>query len=240
MEKQARSDHLLLVGTTLRLKGASLTWILNNIDYFVGRSLGNKRVKEAVLSLYAFIGQEKDVWDKVGQVMGNLQALDTLYISRHKVHEDHKDDDQVISIPVCEKLMALILSHVGQKVTVELVKNELWVVEEVQALARAIREHPTITSFVSCYDLPYEAWHPLYSALATLPALKSITLSCNGLRVLREDESSMVDHASLTELLRVPSLHFVRFDRCSFDPWGHAIANSLIEGTGITKVRSSR
>jgi hypothetical protein len=85
-----------------------------------------------------------------------------------------------------------------QNVEVDLVNNsfDLWAVGEMQALARAIRGHPTVTNFDCCYNFPSEASHILYSALATLPALESMRLTSPS-----EDEIPLAIHVSLTELL---------------------------------------
>jgi hypothetical protein len=65
-----------------------------------------------------------------------------------------------------------------QKVKLDLIGlPDLWVVEEVQALARAIRGHPTITSFDSWHNPHFTFSDALYLALATLPALELINLS---------------------------------------------------------------
>jgi hypothetical protein len=84
--------------------------------------------------------------------------------------------------------------------------DDTWDVEEVQAVARAIHGHPTITSFDSGYNLPYEWMGSLYSALATLPALESISLSISGQQARPQDESTLANYESLTELLRLPSM----------------------------------
>jgi hypothetical protein len=72
-----------------------------------------------------------------------------------------------------------------------------------------IRGHPTITRFECVEDFPYAASGGLYSALAALPALKAITLTNDEWLTRPEDESSLANPESLTELLRIPSLRFV-------------------------------
>jgi hypothetical protein len=74
----------------------------------------------------------------------------------------------------------------------------------------------------------------LYSALATLPALKWIGLSNN----LRQDESALAHPESLTELLRVPSLQSARFYKFDFtSALCQAAANALMEGAVITNLQ---
>jgi hypothetical protein len=117
-----------------------------------------------VLWLHAFNGYNDDVWDTVGQAVGNLQALESLHISFGKSHFEHDysdaDDDGVVppvSILSWERL-ARILSHTKQKVKVSLNEEfHLWAVGEVQALARAIHGHPTITRFDGGSRFAYES-----------------------------------------------------------------------------------
>jgi hypothetical protein len=229
-EAYARS---LLQWNSLLLDENSIPWILDHIDCFVSQSRGSEsRVRQVFLFPHAFHGHDDDIWDKVGQGIGNLQTLGCLIISNHK----YRDDNDEVPIPSWD-ILARILSHVRQKVKLVLSKSDLRAVEEVQALARAIRGHPTITSFEGGEDFPYESLDALYSALVTLPALELVKLSFSRRKLRPEDESTMAHHDSLTELLRVPSLRSVRFDRFSFTPdLCQATANALMEGTSITSL----
>jgi hypothetical protein len=75
----------------------------------------------------------------------------------------------------------------------------------------------------------------LFSALATLQALESIALNAPEVRQA-EDESTLVHPGSLMELLRVPTLRYVCFDRFNFtSALFQATANALMEGTAITR-----
>jgi hypothetical protein len=82
-EKYARhqllgGEHLFLTDEDF-LNEDSLPWFLNHIDCFVSQSRGNKSIKGVFLCLHAsFNGQDDEVWDKVGQALGNLQALEWL------------------------------------------------------------------------------------------------------------------------------------------------------------------
>jgi hypothetical protein len=232
-EKYARDHFLDTDGRCLALDEESLDWILNHIDCFVSQSRGNKRVEGVIFYPYALHGYDGEVWDKVGQAIGNLEVLEELQIPNHKFHDD--DDELVVPIPDWERL-ARILSHMRQKIKVNLYnyddagdEYELWTEGEAQGLARAIRGHPTITSFDSCYNLLHEESDKLYSALATLPALESISLFS-----MTEHESNL---ESLNELLRVPSLRSVCFNE--FDFTGalcQATAKALMEGTVFTSL----
>jgi hypothetical protein len=260
-ERYARDG--LLGGRYLDLDENSIHWISNHIDCFVSQSRGNKIVEVLVLYPNAFNRHDDDVWDNVGQAVGNLQALDRINICiPHNYHDNDNDDadddedqvdddeeaeddedddddddeDQVVPSPDWE-ILARILSHMRQKVEVDFDDSDMWAIEELQSLARAIRGHPTIASFDRGIRFPYEYMDSLYSALATLPALESITLSNPGRQARPEDESTMAHHESLTKLLRVPSLRSVGFDRFSFTPaLCQATANAFMGGTAVTKL----
>jgi hypothetical protein len=225
-------DHIF-GGQDLNLDENSIPWILNHIDCFISQSRGNRSVEDVYLSPHACNGHDDEVWDKFGQAIGNLQALTMLRILTHGRSYGHHEGEEV-PIPDWERL-ARILSHMGQKIEVEIHDMPPWAVEEVQALARAIRGHPTITSFDSCFAFPYESTDSLYSALATLPALESVRLASSRRHARPEDESH---HESLTEMLRVPSLRSVSFDCFSFtSALCQASANALMEGTAVTKLK---
>jgi hypothetical protein len=132
------------------------------------------------------------------------------------------------------KMLARIFEHVRQDVKIELHESDRWDVEEVQALATAIRGHPTITGFDNClHNVPYESMNSLYSALATLPALRLVNLSGN-VQARQEDESAYTNFESLTELLRVPSLRFVKFDSVSFT-MDESLCTAMTDGLGMNE-----
>jgi hypothetical protein len=219
----------LLSEEYLRLDEDAILWILNHIDCFVGQSLGNKIIREVSLHPFSIVGRlpffvghhDDDVWDKLGQAIGNLQALDTISICipyNTSIHdnydnydeddddEDDDDENEEIAIPHW-KVVAHILSHVRQSVALVIFENvTAWRAEDARSLAQEIRGHPTMRSFDGGSRFPYVAADALYSALATLPALESIRLSNLRPRARTEDESTLANPESLTELLRVPSL----------------------------------
>jgi hypothetical protein len=147
------------------------------------------------------------------------------------------DNDEVVPpvrIPGWE-ILARILRHVRQSVTLVIYDKRLRTIEEVQPFARAIRGHPSITGLHDRGRFPYESLDTLFSTLTTLPALESVWLGAP--KVRQADESTLAYPESLTELLRVPSLRSVRFHRFSFTPaLCHATANALMEGMAITKL----
>jgi hypothetical protein len=209
----------------------SMKWILNHIDCFVSQSRGNCSVENVILYPNALNGHDDDddIWDKVGQAIGNLQALNALNISNGSNEYEYDDDDEVVPNPGWGELDR-ILSHMRQTVDLVLNNADPWTVREEQALARAIRGHPTITRFDSGNSLPHEASDTMYSALATLPALEVVRLSSHF-------EIPVASHESLTELLRAPSLRSVYFEDLYFTPaLCEAAAIALMEGTAITKL----
>jgi hypothetical protein len=74
-EKYAREQ--LLGASFLHLDMSTISWILNHIDWFVSQSRGNKSVALVKFCPHTpFSGHNDDVWEKFGQVIGNLQALE--------------------------------------------------------------------------------------------------------------------------------------------------------------------
>jgi hypothetical protein len=201
---------------------------------------------------YAFNGcEDYDVWDKVGQAVGNLQALDSLNIYTPNYHYPYlnghdgglSQEWEILAHDhaIDWEILARILSHVRQKINVTITDFLAWDPEEARLFARAIRGHPTMRRFEDGRNegdnFPYESLDALYSALATLPALESLVLSNGGRRAQPENESTLAHPESLTNLLRVPSLKSVYFDRFTFTPaLCKATANAFMERTAITKL----
>jgi hypothetical protein len=219
-------DQLNKQGRTyLKLDDDSMPWILNHIDCFDRQARLNECVKDVCFYGYSGDDQDDEVWDKLGQAIGNLQALKKLCICTSY------DADEDLSTSAWE-ILGRILRHVRLKIEVSINKIGYWDAEQCRLFAQAIHGHPTITSFDGGENFPYESLDTLYSALATLPALESIRLcGCNELPT-PEDESALAYPESLTELLRVPSLRSVCFNRFDFTPAiCQATAKALMEGT---------
>jgi hypothetical protein len=242
IENIAREDRrnidMLLGRRFLDLNVCSIRCILNQIDYFVSQCQVNEIVEGAYLCHYVFYGEDDGAWKKIGQAFGNLQELREITIETPYESHDHDDcDDQVLPSPDWAspdwEILARILSQVRQKVQVTIADSDkVWLLEEVRTLARAIRAHPTITRFDSGNSFSHESIDILFSALATLPALESLSLSLSA-----EDEITLANPESLTQLLRAPSLRTVKFILFSFtSALFQATANSLIEGTAITNL----
>jgi hypothetical protein len=229
----------ILGGDDLILDEESIVWISDHIDFFVRKCRSNESVRLVVLKPDLLIDDDDYYnWDKVGQAIGNLQALVGIDIIPDYIDEDEDDDDELI--PDWEKL-GRILSHVRQRITLDITpfdtRESAWRIEESRSFARAIHGHPTITRFDGGEGFPYESLDTLYSALATLPALESIQLSHRGLITRPEDETTLASHASLTALLRRPSLRSVSFVRFSFTTaLCQATAKVFTEGTFITSL----
>jgi hypothetical protein len=229
------STRYFLSEDVLDLDDDTTSWILNHIDSFVSQCRVNESIEEVWLYPYSVYGHDDDVWDKVGQGIGNLKALKSLRIASYNYGEVQDDEDSPILD--CEILVGIlsqvgILSHVRQSIAIDITDFRMWDTEESRLFARAIRGHPTITSFKVGRNFTYESSDALYSALATLPALESITLAS-----WSEDESTLAHPESLTELLRTPSLQSVCFEFFDFTPaLFQATATALMEGTVITRL----
>jgi hypothetical protein len=164
-------DRLLSV-TFLHLDNidrTSIPWILNHIDCFVSQSLGNKKVKHVHFNLHAslFNGHDDDVLNKVGQAVGNLQALKALHICSHnyddEVDSDEDDEDEDADSPSIDwEIIARILRHVRQNVTVTIKYGRLRLIEGMQPFVRAICGHPTITGFEDNGMFPHESLETVF------------------------------------------------------------------------------
>jgi hypothetical protein len=225
----------LIGGQILNLDEDSFRWILTHIDCFVSQSRGNESVQEVNLFPCTFDVHADEVLDKVGQAIGNLQAL-----GRFRFYtpypEDEADGDEVEPILHLE-ILARILRRVRQRIALSVDSlSSGWHAEDIRSFARAVHGHPTITCFDNSSGMfPYEASDALYSALATLPALEPVSLSSPP-----DDGMTLANPESLTELLRVPSLRSVCFGEFYFTrALCQATTNALTEGTAVTKLKFS-
>jgi hypothetical protein len=226
---EAHTRDRLLGGQDLYLDENSISLISNHIDCFVSQSRGNESIEEVIFYPRTFNGHDDDLWNKLGQAVGNLQSLKRLRIQA----PDY--DDEVVQIPDWE-ILASILKYVRRRITVDFDDVVSWSAEKFKMFARVIHGHPSIYSFEGGRMIPFESMDTFYSALATLPALESVKLSNRGLQRSR-DRSTLASTESLTELLRVPSLRSVNFCGFSFTPaLFQATANALMEGTAITNL----
>jgi hypothetical protein len=205
------------------------SWILKHVDCFVSQSRGNSSIERLFLNPYSFnVGQEERVWERVGEGIGNFQALTNIDICSAA----HDTD----VIPDWGRLTC-ILRHVRQSVTINIEGFYQWYhmgPEEILPFVQAIHGHPTITSFEGgdVMQFPNESMSMLYSALATLPALESVHLNT---QEPDDGVSTLANPETLTELLRVVALRSVKFSGYDFTrALCQATANALTEGTEIT------
>jgi hypothetical protein len=227
-EKYVR-DHIL--------NNYSLILDKNSMDWIMKQSIAfSVRVEVTKASMKRCYINDDEVWYKVGQAIGNLQALKRIII-----HNNLFLLDQYYNDVLDWEILARILSQVRQKIEIDASKIRAWDAEESRSFARAIHGHPTITSFDNSGNFPHESLGALYSALATLPALGSLKL-CDRRRQARpEEESATAHYESLTELLRMPSLRSVCFDFFSFTPaLCQLIATATMEGTAVTSLEFQR
>jgi hypothetical protein len=250
-------DHTLFYNNlarqrNLRLNNSphTMNWILNDIDNFIGQTRDNESVENVHFYPHLVDGhQDDDAWEKFGHAIGNFQALTSLHIRTPNYRDadddsdDDDDDDGVFVVPIPDwEVLARVLSHVRQSITLTVTIDDVhavaWRVADSRSLARAIHGHPTITGFEAGDKFPYEALDALYSALATLPTLTSITLSYCGYHTRMEDESASAHHESLTKLLRLSCLRSVCFASFFFTrALCQATSNALMEGTAVTKLQ---
>jgi hypothetical protein len=225
-DENCAHEHLFSKENYLNLDEESIPWILNHVDCFVSQSRDNISIEKVVLCPYSVNAQDYEVWDKLGRAVSNLKALKKVCIGKYYT----EDEDLCI---VDWEIVARILSHVRQRITLYINDHLAWDVEESRLFARAIHGHPTITSFEDNRDSPYESLDALYSALATLPALEWVKLSASP-----EDDITLANPESLAELLRVHTLRSVCFDEFHFtSALCQATANALMEGTAITNLK---
>jgi hypothetical protein len=129
----------ILGGQGLCFDEDSIPLILNHIDSFISQSRDDVYVQKVFWwSPASFTDQDDDVWDKVGQAIGNLQALKAFKIAplKRDYSDDDDDDDEVIHD---WEILARVLRHVRKRITLSVSYGErLWPIEEVQAFARVI------------------------------------------------------------------------------------------------------
>jgi hypothetical protein len=127
-------------------------------------------------------------------------------------------------------------------VSVEIDESLRWAIIEVQPFTRALHGHPTIRSFEGGLRFPSPFLDMLYSTLATLPALESITCYNFPFYTIQNWAQPPKDeYTTLTTLLRLPTLRSVDFRMFHFTPTScQAVAKILIEGTAITNIFLSR
>jgi hypothetical protein len=231
---ESRSDDptRLLEGDALFLHEHNLPGILAFMDESVSMSRGNSSIESLTLYAYSLseiydkrhiLGLDEGVWERLGEVIGNLEALKTISI----LCDDGPENG---ATPNWERL-ACIIRHIRQSVIVDIDGFCQWGSVETLPFVQAIHGHPTIKGFdVGNGRIPYESMSMLCSTLATLPALTQVQLHA----IEPDDGITLANPETLTELLCVPSLRSVKFSRFYFTrALCQATANALAKGTNI-------
>jgi hypothetical protein len=210
-------------------------YLLQNIDFFVALSRDNTIVTEVILYPFDSDAGNYEVWDKVGQIVGNLMELKTLQIFLQPLHHFEDGDGDEVHMPDWETLTR-ILPYLRRKVAL-IVHTDLFETEgeEMIGLARAIHGHPMISGFISQMDFNFANFIPWCSTLATLPHLERISFGLQEPET--EDQLELVNLQPLTELLRTPALRLVRFFDFYFtDALCRATANALEERSSVIDI----
>jgi hypothetical protein len=212
-------------------KGRS--FLFDNIDSFVALSRDNTSVE--ILELFPFDSDagNYEVWDKLGQMVGNLKELET--INFHFLPDTESNDDGGEAPSPDWETLTRILRHLRRKVALCSIEDYDAEGEEIQGLARAIHGHTMISEFSSQQEFIFANLGPWCSALATLPSLEHVQLELREPET--EDQSVLVNLESLTDLLRAPALRSVKFTRFYFtDALCHATATALEEGSSVIDI----
>jgi hypothetical protein len=196
--------------------------IFAEVDSFVALSQGNTSIKGVLLNPYDADPGNYELWDKVGQGVGNLKFFNTLRI--HLYNRLGGPDWATL---------ARILPHIQNKITLKIDTGCMQGTEEMRAFARAIQGHPAITHFNTAVS--FEGTATLCSALTTLPNLESAVLWQQ--RAGREEVPTFQLPESMTEFLRAPSLRIVEFRYfCFTGSLCQATAIALRQGSSITSL----
>jgi hypothetical protein len=125
------------------------------IDSFVALSRGNDTIEIVYLFPYDVDPGNYEVWDKVGQGVGNLKSLALL-----KPCINNRFDEANWEI------LARILPHIQNKIELNIFGGRIEGTEEMRAFARTIQGHPAITRFdTSTSGFSFETTATLCSAL---------------------------------------------------------------------------
>jgi hypothetical protein len=231
-EKRIRDE---LSVSTLEISKEN-AFLFQNIDSFVTLSRENTIVDEVMLYPFDSDAWNYEVWDKVGEIVGNLMELQTLSIQFLPYFlEDDDDGDE--AQPDWE-ILTRILPYVRHKVALRLIDtagDDYAEVAVMQALARAIQGHPMISRFQSQDLFTYSDVALWCSILATLPSLESLLFGFH--KPETEDQRDSIDPMPLKDLLRMPALRLVHF--CDFHftvALCNATANALEEGSSIVDI----
>jgi hypothetical protein len=193
---------------------------VNLVDSFVALSQGNDTIKRVRLHLHDIDPGNYELWDKVGQGVGNLKSLSVLGI-----YFDSRADWEIL---------ARILPHIQSKIELQFDGGSIVRTEDnMRAFARAIQGHPAIVAITAGFFFNDAA--TLWAALATLPNLESAVLDHQ--QLFSEEVPTFRSPESVTEFLRAPSLRSVEFGcTCFTSSLCQATAMALRQGSSITSL----
>jgi hypothetical protein len=209
-----------LLATTLRIAGADrinpigILGNESNARYFVKLSQGNDTVQDVVLFRYRDYHRDYEMLRVLEEVAGNLEALRVLTIRFLYGRRDEKDDDEddpEVAESLYWQAFAGALSRVRHPIELRLdgdCCDDIYFTN----FAVAIQGLPTIRTFRSSDEVPWEDANTLMSALASLPSLENVTLGC----FYYERRSPGGEFPGLTNLLKSPSLRSIEFSGFNF------------------------
>jgi hypothetical protein len=211
-----------LCGSDLYLDiSADTAGIFAQVDSFVAQSQGNDTIGVVHLSPYNVDPGNYELWDKVGQGVGNLRSLGVLCIYRNRLVEPDWE------------ILARILPHIQSKIELQFVGGSIERTEDMRAFARAIQGHPAIAQFEAGFFFKDVA--TLWAALSTLPNLESAVLEHH--QLFSEEVPTFRSPNNMTEFLRTPSLRSVEFRNfCFTSSLCQAAAMALRQGSSITSL----
>jgi hypothetical protein len=176
-------------------------------------------------ALYAF---RYDVWEKVAEGIGNLQALGRIVI----MDSGAVDDFEEALIPDW-LILALILRRLRRGIHLYMQDDGLssWNPEVLPVFARAIHGQAMITGFSTGAQFPFHCLDILCSTLLTLPALENV--SFNDITGQSAGDGQSLE--SMIQLLQSSVLRKVEFEDVSFsDSLSRVVAIALKERSAIT------
>jgi hypothetical protein len=180
-------------------------------DFFLGLSEGNRTVEIVTLPL-SNEGGSFSSWEKVGKAIGNLEALEEIYLFLGERPSWLRLDERPTYVPDWYAL-SYVLSFLRHKIKLRIGYYQDWNEVEVQHFATAIRHNPFIKVIEQQGGIiPTSCFYIFVNALATLPALEDATLS--GFAHRDPLKASTMISMHMQVLLQSRSLRSLTFDGC--------------------------
>jgi hypothetical protein len=144
--------------------------IFSDIDSFVKlMSHGNTTITRVELYPYDKDGDDT-LWEKVGEGIANLESLEQFIVI---VVEEEEEDIYEPTFRADFGILGLVLPYLRQNLHFRISSRSHLIQQEepAQALARAIRQHPTITEFDTgndffCGYVPHYPFRLGYSSVS--------------------------------------------------------------------------